>query len=394
MKLLFLNRSFPVISQTFVLDHIAHAIGSGHQTAVAALKLAKGVAHPVVERLALYDDIIYSRPIEVANLKRVVKGIAAHPKRLPCAVYRSALGWPTLTETSVAMQLAYEPDVIIANFGPTGLSAVRLKETYFPKAKVVVVFHGYDVSGYLQKHGWSNYQRMAPSVDLAVCVNALWAEILGRNTTMKNIVVHHLGVDCASIGARPNNRVPKQEILFVGRMTEKKGFSHLIAAMGILAKKGTALRVHAIGDGPLLDRYQSMVRERGLADMFVFHGAQTHGKVLSMMKDLDFLVAPSITAASGDQEGIPVVLMEAMASGIPVIATRHSGIPELVTDGESGLLVEERDDAALAASIEALAHDPELGQRLAVRASARVREHFNAAQQSARFFELVEGLVP
>jgi colanic acid/amylovoran biosynthesis glycosyltransferase len=392
MRLLFLNRSFPVLSQTFVLDQIAYAVDAGHETTVAALKLSSGVHHNVVERLKLYNKLLYSRPVDFRNVRRVVTGAVTDFKRASGFFQRSALGRPTLTETSIAVQLEHDPDVIIAHFGPTGISAVRLKKAFFPKARVVVVFHGYDVSGYVQKRGWSNYERMADGVDLAVCVNAHWAELLRRKTAMSNVVVHHLGVDCRKISRRPTNRSIAHEGLFVGRMVEKKGFDHLIAAAASLAARGISLRIHAIGAGPLLGRYQSIVRDRNLDHAFVFHGEQRHDTVLTMMKEADFLVAPSVTGQDGDQEGIPVVLMEAMASGLPVIATRHSGIPELVTDGETGLLVDERDDTALADRIEMLIRHPDLGDRLAAAASDHVREHFNAVTQNARFFRLVEGL--
>jgi colanic acid/amylovoran biosynthesis glycosyltransferase len=392
MKLLFLNRSFPVLSQTFVLDHIAYAVDAGYQTTVAALKLVKGVEHGVVARLQLYETILYSRPLDARNLGRIAKGLARNSTRLSSSFRRTGLGRPTLTETAIAAQLQHAPDVIIANFGPTGLSAVRLKDAYFPTAKVVVVFHGNDVSGYVQKFGWANYQRMAGGVDLAVCVNARWAELLRSETSMTNIAVHHLGVDCNAIKPRTEHRQNKGEVLFVGRMAEKKGFDHLVKAIAALNRNGMDLRVHAVGDGPMLAAYQAMVRGLDLEPVFVFHGPQPHEVVLSMMQQADVFVAPSVTGSDGDQEGIPVVLMEAMASGIPVISTRHSGIPELVVDGQSGLLVGERDDGALADAISKILLNPALGEELAGAARSRVQDHFNAATQNAQFFRLVQRL--
>ncbi len=98
---------------------------------------------------------------------------------------------------------------------------------------------------------------------------------------------------------------------------------------------------------------------------------------------------PSVTAADGDQEGIPVTLMEAMAAGLPVVSTYHSGIPELVTDNETGLLVPERDAAALADAIERLMIEPGLGERLAENARRFVAVNFNASVQNKVLFDLI-----
>jgi colanic acid/amylovoran biosynthesis glycosyltransferase len=109
------------------------------------------------------------------------------------------------------------------------------------------------------------------------------------------------------------------------------------------------------------------------------------------MRDCDCLALPSVTAADGDQEGIPVTLMEAMACGLPVVSTYHSGIPELVTDGETGLLVPERDVAALAGAIERLMTEEGLARRLADRARRFVAAEFNADIQNPALFDLILG---
>jgi len=392
LKLLFLNRSFPVLSQTFVLDHIAYAVARGHDTTVAALKLIRDVEHPVIDELQLYRTMLHARPVEYRNLRRVVSGLVAHRERFAGAFQPRALGRAKATELSIALQVNDPPDVIIANFGPTGVSAARLKENFFPKAKVVVIFHGYDVSGYVAKNGWDIYRNMAPNIDLGICVTQRWSELIKRETKMANVVTHHLGVRCHDMPHWKGAGGQAFSILFVGRMTEKKGFRHLIAAAAILRARNVSLRVHAIGDGPDLVSYKEEVAKHGLSDAFTFHGARSHGFVLDLMSKADCLVAPSVTAEGGDQEGIPVVLMEAMAIGTPVISTRHSGIPELIEAETSGLLTDEKDDSGLADCVERLARNPSVRTELSNRARARVRESFDAEKQNRRLFEMIEGL--
>ena len=392
LKLLFLNRSFPTYSQTFVLDHIAYSVAAGHDTTVAALKLIRDVEHPVIDQLQLYETMLYARPVDALNLRRVASGLAAHRERFAGAFRPRTIGRVKATELSIALQIDDQPDVIMANFGPTGVSAARLKESFFPKAKVVVIFHGFDVSGYVATNGWDTYRKMAPSIDLAICVTERWSELIKRETKMANVVVHHLGVRCHDMPHWQRPHGQDFSIVFVGRMTEKKGFRHLIAAAALLRTRSVSLRVHAIGDGPDLATYKAEIAKQGLADAFTFYGAREHGFVLDLMSKVDCLVAPSMTAEGGDQEGIPVVLMEAMAIGTPVISTRHSGIPELIEAEKSGLLVDEKDDTGLADCIERLARDPAASDELSTNARARVREAFNAETQNRKLFDMIEGL--
>ena len=234
---------------------------------------------------------------------------------------------------------------------------------------------------------------MAQLVDLAICVNTRWAECIRRETNMRNVVALHLGVHCDQMPSRGKLRTGKFSILFAGRMTEKKGFDQLIEAISILRDKKIPVLVHAIGDGLGLSDSRSLISALGLENEFVIYGAREHDFVLKLMSEVDCFVAPSITARNGDQEGIPVALMEAMAIGTPVISTRHSGIPELIVEGESGLLVDERDVRGLSDCIERLILNPRLCEELSYAGQVRVRNHFDADTQNAALFRLIEPLL-
>ena len=156
--------------------------------------------------------------------------------------------------------------------------------------------------------------------------------------------------------------------------------------------KKVPVRVHAIGDGVGLPASTALISTLGLEKEFVIYGAREHDFVLKLMSEVDCVVAPSITARNGDQEGIPVALMEAMAIGTPVISTQHSGIPELIVEGESGLLVDERDVQGLSDCIERLVLNPRLCEELGNCGQVRVRSHFNADAQNTALFRLIESL--
>jgi len=163
-------------------------------------------------------------------------------------------------------------------------------------------------------------------------------------------------------------------ILFVGRLVELKGLAYLIEAVGRLGGRVPA-RIVAIGIGPQRDRLEALARDRKVGVDFrnKVPDAELHQAFLTS----DVLVLPSIIDARGDTEGLGVVLLDAMSYGIPAIASRVGGIPDIIEDGVSGLLVPPADPQALANAIERVAGDPALAKRLADAGRARLRTHFS-----------------
>jgi colanic acid/amylovoran biosynthesis glycosyltransferase len=158
---------------------------------------------------------------------------------------------------------------------------------------------------------------------------------------------------------------------------EKKGIEFAIRAIAAVARTGRRLRYDVIGDGPLRSRLQRIVAELGITDIVIIHGSKKKSEVIAMLDCAHVLLAPSVTAEDGDREGIPVAIMEAMAAGLPVISTRHSGIPELVRDGVSGYLVEERDVESLASKIADIVDHPEAWVELGWAGRGIIEHDFN-----------------
>jgi colanic acid/amylovoran biosynthesis glycosyltransferase len=391
MRILFVTSIFPQLSQTFVLDQIRYARALGHAVTVCCKRFDAALACQQPDGRDLFAVAVYHRPRSAATVLRLLKGLALRPQRLGRYFdTRRALGLDC-SDFFGAVQVAGTPDVILANFGPNGIVAARVKRAFFPAARLVVIFHGYDLSSYVADHGWDGYRRAAPAIDLAISVNRPWARLLLDHTSMARVAVHHLGVDLARVPRWRGHAGGPFSILFVGRMVEKKGFRQLVAAVARLKTRGRDVRVDAVGGGPEEADLSATVEAAGLGGTITLHGAKPHDFVLGLMRDCDCLALPSVTAADGDQEGIPVTLMEAMACGLPVVSTYHSGIPELVTDGETGLLVPERDVAALAGAIERLMTEEGLARRLADRARRFVAAEFNADIQNPALFDLILG---
>ncbi len=214
--------------------------------------------------------------------------------------------------------------------------------------------------------------------DLFLAVSeAVRARAVARGFPEARTVVHHIGVDLDRLRPDPSLVEPGL-VLHVGRLVEKKGTAVLLDAFAAVRARHPAARLVVIGDGPLRARLEH--RAAGLGDGVRFLGAQPPDAVARWMQRAWLIAAPSVTAADGDAEGLPTVLVEAAASGLPAVATRHSGIAEIVDDGVTGLLVPEGDTRALAEAIVA-----SLGRKAARAERARA-----ARARAERSFDLVE----
>jgi len=155
----------------------------------------------------------------------------------------------------------------------------------------------------------------------------------------------------------------------------KKGYDDLLRALARLPAD-LDWRFHHIGGGPELDRLKSLAAELGIAERIVWRGAQPQLEVLAAYRAADLFVLASCIAEDGDRDGLPNVLMEAQSQALPVIATSVSGVPELIRDGETGLLVPPNDPVALADAIARLLADPARRRTLATAGTQRLRVHF------------------
>ena len=197
----------------------------------------------------------------------------------------------------------------------------------------------------------------------------------------------HCGVDPAAYGRRERRTFGKR-VLFVGRLDPVKGAPLLIEAFARAAAEHPDASLTVVGDGPSRAQAETMARDLGLADRVAFLGFRSQAEVADLLEEADMLVLPSFA------EGVPVVLMEAMASRIPVVASLVAGIPELVEDGVSGHLVPPGDVATLAARIAALMADPDRARAMGLAGRAKVEAEFDLAKEGAWLLRLHRGEVP
>ena len=180
------------------------------------------------------------------------------------------------------------------------------------------------------------------------------------------------------------------KLLAVGRLVEKKGFAYLIKSTKLLKKEKINFQLSIIGDGSLRKRLAKLVSDCKLQNEIIFKQSLPHEEVEKELNKAAILVVPSIEAKTGEKEGIPVVIMEAMASGVLVIASRHSGIPEIVKDKITGLLVPEKDPLAIVEKIKLAKTNNGLVKACIANARRLISEEFNIekiAKQKKKIFE-------
>lgn len=177
---------------------------------------------------------------------------------------------------------------------------------------------------------------------------------------------------------------PQGEILAVGRLIEKKGFDVLIEAMRLLRAEGRDATCRIIGAGDDGPRLAAQIAAAGLADAVRLDGPRPQVEVMAALRAASMLACPCVVGEDGNRDGLPTVLLEAMALGTPCVATDVTGIPELVRNGETGLCVPQRDPQALAAAIAQLLDAPALGQRLSRAGRELIEREFDIARNTTR----------
>jgi len=244
--------------------------------------------------------------------------------------------------------------IVHAHFGINGARAVCAKKQL--GIPLVTSFYGYDISGraFLHEHK-RDYAKLFGDGDLFLALGPLMEErLINAGCPPHKIKIQRISLPLERIPFRP--RRPKQagekvNLIFAGRFVEKKGLIYALQALRQVSQVRDDFIFNVLGDGPLRESVAAYVREQGLDKHVRFFGFIPNSKCLREMERADIFILPSVTAGNGDSEGTPTTIIEAQASGLPVISTYHSDIPYIVVPGKSALLSEERDVKALAGNI-------------------------------------------
>lgn len=405
MNIAIFVRKFPALSETFVLNQITGLIDAGHSVDIYALDSKKeDKVHPDVEKYHLLDRTTYVKiPKERFQrgfnaLKILLKKSYKNPK-----IYFNSINPFKNGKLAMSLKLLHiadyfdKPyDILHCHFGPIGIIGIQLKMVEAPIKKYVTTFHAADLTVFFNNNDKSTYSKLFDTCDLMLPISYRWkAKLTDLGCDPNKIIVHRMGVDCKLFNFKeriyPDNRVVK--LISVSRLTEKKGIKYSILALSKIIHQYKNLHYHIVGDGPLKNELAELVNNLKLTSNVHMLGQKSQDEVRNLLDQSHILIAPSVTAENGDQEGIPVAIMEAMAMGLPVISTQHSGIPELITNGVNGLLVPERDEEALEKAISFLLNNPGKWGQYGQKGRNRVEEEYEIKNLNkkleAHFYELL-----
>jgi glycosyltransferase involved in cell wall biosynthesis len=234
--------------------------------------------------------------------------------------------------------------------------------------------------------------RLASRGDLFICVSEHIRRAAERiGVPEERMVTHYIGIDADAVAAATFPREPI--VAHVARLVEVKGTVDLLRAFATLAPAHPDWKVEIIGDGPEKARLLALAAALGIEGRVEFRGERQRDEALRLMRRASVVCLPSITARYGPQEGLPMVLLEAAAAATPVVATHHGGIPEVVIDGVTGLLVPERRPDKLAERLRTLMSTESLAARLGRAARERVETVFDICRQTRVLEGIYGGLV-
>lgn len=342
------------------------------------------------ERLPAIVTVVHGDPLRIGD--KLVRS-----QSLVCRALRRArrvANHPTYdSEYTRALLMVFRkcrPDAVLAQYGPTGVHVLEAcRRSGIP---LVVHFHGYDASSRNVLNQFRDHYRILFNEAKAViAVSRKMVEALVSLGAPRKIVHWNpCGVDCELFtGAEPSLAPPV--FVAVGRFTEKKApFLTLLAFEQVLRACPEA-QLRMIGEGALLGACRDLAIALNIKNAVTFLGAQPPSVVQRELRQARCFVQHSITAASdGDSEGTPVGILEAGASGLPVVSTRHAGIPDVVIEGETGLLVDEHDVGATASAMLRMAQDPELAGQFGRSARTRIRAQYSMDRSISNLWSIIE----
>jgi colanic acid/amylovoran biosynthesis glycosyltransferase len=385
-RIAYLVSRFPKVTETFVLHEVVGLLERGLDLHVFPLQRhADGVRHAEVEALLprVHHEPFHSPALLAANLRACLspaRTAAGFLRGLACAGWSAnhlaglVFFFPRLlwiAERLRALRITH----LHAHFAnhPTLAAAVLQRLTFIPYSFIA---HGSDL--HVRQSGLAAKLRHAHFALTISDYNRRFAEHAVGPGLARRFEILRCGVDTERFHPVPRRaHAGTIRILCVAALRRVKGHRALIEAARLLAERGVRFELELIGDGPERRDLEQRVEAAGLTRSITFHGSRPSDFVRAALDRADIAVLASILDRDGRREGIPVSLMEAMASGLPVVASRISGIPELVEDDRGGLLVEPGDAAALAAALERLCKDPERRARLGSAGRARVLAEYN-----------------
>jgi colanic acid/amylovoran biosynthesis glycosyltransferase len=406
MRVAFVVNRFPELSETFILNQITGLLDSGHDVRIFAKPVpVEGKLHSVVEEYSLMK-LVHHRAIVPSN--KIICRLKA------LGMIAVAFVWsPTRTLKTLKLLISREEgfsyqllffilpilrksfDIIHCHFGPNGNRGLYLKKI-IPRIKLVTTFHGYDVTVHVKEQGINVYKELFEAGDIFTYNSeATKQKVLGLGGPPERMVKLAMGVDVEDIKFSKRTLGPGEtvNILSVGRLVEMKGREYAIRAVAKVVQKISNVRYTIVGDGVLRQSLQELIDELDVGKWVLLTGWVEDKILQKMYKSSHIFLHPSVTAGDGNMEGQGVVLAEAQAYGLPVVATRHNAFVETVLDGKSGFLVPEKDVDALADRLEYLIKHPEVWPQMGRAGREFVEKNYDIRDLNQKLVQIYEQLL-
>lgn len=406
MRVAFLVGAFPSLSETFILNQITGLIDRGHAVEVYGWPSADACVHDDVVAYGLMDQAHLAPPIPDSFVRRLTKGLGLLPElartdprtlhTLNLAKYgRLAASLRLLYASAPHAGRAVTYDVAHCHFGQNGLIALVLREHGLLDAEhVLTTFHGRDVYVDVPAYAERTRRILFERGDAFTVNSAYTAEnVLRLGGRKRDLWTLPVGLDVEAFSFRSRRRSANEpvRILTVGRLVEKKGVEYAVRALARLAPD-VDFEYRVVGGGPLRASLEALADEKGIRERVRFFGAQPQDAVREQYAWAHLFTLPSVTASDGDREGQGLVLQEAQACGLPVVATDHNGFPNGVRDGASAVLVPERDVDALADAMRTLIQNDDAWEEMGRAGRTFVEREYDIDVLNDRLVEIYRSL--
>ena len=390
MTVAVLMSRFPSVTETFILREMIEMERQAQPVRlVPMLKETPPVVHEAAK--PWIDRALYTPFLNGAILSANVRALLRNPARYLWLLARLIAGTMTSPDVLVRTLGVFPKSIFLGRaLEQEGVRHIHAHYATHPATMALIIatlsnvtfsftVHAHDIQVNRALLRWK--LRETQFVRSISAFNKRFLEELYPNEARGKIDVIHVGIETHSYGppSSTNGQRAGNKILCVAAHKPYKGLPWLIEACRILRDEGIDVQCDVIGHGPMHDQLAAMIRDHGLTNVRLI-GPRAQEEVTRMMAEASLFVLPSIVAPDGQMEGIPVSLMEAMATGRAVVSTSISGIPELVEHGVSGLLVPPADARALADAIRELLADPERARRMGERGREKVRAEFTLSE--------------
>jgi colanic acid/amylovoran biosynthesis glycosyltransferase len=404
-RIYFVLGGFPVVSQSFIYNQITEVMRSKNlEVRILVLNKKKGKVHPEYEHLN--EHVVYLPSGRenglLSKLALILKSVLSLAFTNPLLLLRSvnvtkygrdAANGHYLIRAAQFSRL--KPDLYHCHFGTTGKIVADLKDMSAVRCKMITSFHGKDITVYPKKFGRGFYKRLFTTAEMFTANSRFIMEKMQDNgCPATQIIKIPMCLDTSKFLFRESPpQGGKFKILTVGRLVEKKGYAFSLEAVALLKVSGVDFVYNIIGEGPLMDDMVRHAGTLGIAEQVVFHGAMMQDRVKEFYRDSHVFMLPSVTAANGDTEGQGLVLQEAQATGLPVVATLHNGFPDSIMDGHTGFLVPEKDPQALFEKLLQLAGNEQLCREMGRDGRHFVEKNFDSEQIGQQLKALYDQLL-